>query len=87
VALHREVTAAGVGAAVAQDPQVLGAELFRWLSDDPLRRAAADKAGPFVWENYDWQWIARRWVGHYSRIAGSHQMSGGAGIGSNKRPL
>lgn len=68
VGIWREIVAAGVGAAVKQDAEVLAAELSRWLGDDAMRRTAAQKARPFVWENYDWLKIARRWGDHYERL-------------------
>jgi glycosyltransferase involved in cell wall biosynthesis len=68
VNLHGEVSAAGVGGVVPLDPDTLARELGRWLSDDPLRREAASRAGPFVRERYLWDQIARRWVGHYERL-------------------
>jgi hypothetical protein len=43
--------------------------LARWLSDDTLRDAAADRAQAYVNENYDRLAQARRWVEHYQRLA------------------
>jgi glycosyltransferase involved in cell wall biosynthesis len=68
VNLHGEVAGAGVGGVVPLDPEALARELARWLADGDLRRQAAVRAGPFVRERYLWEQIARRWVGHYSRL-------------------
>lgn len=70
VGIHKQITRAGVGAAVATDPITLSAELERWLANTELRRVAAEKARPFVWRNYDWQQIAVRWLGHYQKLTG-----------------
>jgi len=69
VNLHPDIAAAGVGAAVPLNVEALAAELDRWLDDDALRAAAAAKAAPFARDRYDWNAIARRWVGHYRRVA------------------
>jgi glycosyltransferase involved in cell wall biosynthesis len=68
VNLHGEVAGAGVGGVVPLDPEALPRELARWLGDGDLRRQAAGRARPFVRERYLWEQIARRWVGHYSRL-------------------
>lgn len=68
VNVHREITAAGVGAAVPTQVAPLTNELSRWLSDAAMRRAAAEKARDFVWQNYDWDKIARRWVDEYAAV-------------------
>lgn len=69
VALHEEVRTAGVGAVVpARDAEALARELDRWLADGALRRGAAARARPFVWERFGWGKIAARWGEHYSRI-------------------
>lgn len=71
VNLHPEVKATGVGGVVPMDVDPLARELDRWLDDEPMRRAAAEKAPVFVRERYDWDAIARRWVGHYGGLCGS----------------
>ena len=71
VGIHREITEAGVGAAVPLAIEPLARELHRWLADPQLRRAAAERARPFVWENYDWQRIAERWCSQYDRLIGA----------------
>ena len=69
VNIHQQITAAGVGGVVPTRVEALAAELDRWLSDEPLRRAAADRARPFVWQHYDWDEIARRWAERYGALA------------------
>jgi glycosyltransferase involved in cell wall biosynthesis len=71
VNLHPEISAAGVGGVVPLDSDALARELDRWLDDEPLRRAAAARAPAFVRERYDWDSIARRWVGHYEKVCAS----------------
>jgi len=69
VAIHSDITAAGVGAAVPLEVPAVAAELKRWVDDADLRRRAAERARPFVWERYDWNNIARRWKDHYAALA------------------
>ena len=71
VNIWRSVVEAGVGAAVATNVDVLAQELARWLRDPALRAAAAARARPFVWANFDWTEIARRWEKHYQRLRGA----------------
>jgi glycosyltransferase involved in cell wall biosynthesis len=71
VNLHPEITAAGVGGVVPLDVDALARELDRWLDDDAMRHAAGAKGRAFVRERYDWDAIARHWIGHYERICGS----------------
>jgi glycosyltransferase involved in cell wall biosynthesis len=68
VNLHPDISAASVGGVVPLDADALARELDRWLDDESLRRAAASRAPAFVRERYDWDAIARRWVGHYERV-------------------
>jgi glycosyltransferase involved in cell wall biosynthesis len=68
VNIHREITAAALGGVVPTRIEPLAAELDRWLSDEVLRQAAAGRAREFVWQHYDWDQIARRWLGHYQRL-------------------
>ena len=77
VNLHPDIIAAGVGGVVPLDPAALSRELDRWLNDDELRQSAAKIAPAFARERYDWDEIARRWVGHYVAIqkAGSRGVS------------
>lgn len=71
VNLHPDVQSARVGGVVPMDVDALARELDRWLDDDRLRREASEKAPAFVRERYDWDAIARRWVGHYGKLCGS----------------
>lgn len=73
VNIHDAITAAGVGQMTPMDVDAIAAELVRWMTDSALRQAAAAKARPFVWDHYDWNAIARRWVGHYDRLIGRAQ--------------
>lgn len=68
VALHRQTTAAGVGASVPLDVDTLASTITRWLGDTALHRAAADKAPGWVRENFDWDAIARAWAQHYQTL-------------------
>ncbi len=69
VALHGEVVAGQVGSSVrVGDVSQLAAELDRWFGDDSLRRAAAERARPFVRQHFDWRAVAEHWVGHYQRL-------------------
>ena len=61
-------TAAAVGGVVKTDGKLLAIELRRWMSDEGLRKPAAERARPFVWQRYDWRQIARRWVNHYDQL-------------------
>jgi glycosyltransferase involved in cell wall biosynthesis len=53
---------------VPLDADALARELDRWLDDTALRTTAAERAPAFVRERYDWDSIAKRWVGHYQRV-------------------
>ena len=79
VNIHREIAAANVGAVVPTRVEPLAAELRRWLSDDALRAAAAERTRPFTRQAYDWQRIARRWAEHYRQIVESHCARAGSG--------
>jgi glycosyltransferase involved in cell wall biosynthesis len=50
------------------DVGLLAAEITRWLNDENLRLAAARRAIPFVAERFDWDVVAREWVGHYQKL-------------------
>lgn len=73
VNLHPEVTAAKVGAVVPMEVPALAAELDRWLDDDALRHSAASRAPAFARRRFDWDQIARRWVGHYQKVVANHR--------------
>lgn len=68
VGIWREIIDAGLGGVADQDAESLGQEIAVWLRDPARRRAAADKARPFVWKKYDWLPIAERWRGHYTEV-------------------
>ena len=68
VNIHPEIASAQVGAVVPLDVDILAREITRWMSDDKLRDAAAQRARPFVWERYDWNQIAARWKEHYRKL-------------------
>lgn len=72
VNLHPEISPAKVGTIIEASCNALVPALNQWLSDAPMRRAAAQRARPFVWSTYDWNVIGPRWVGHYQDITGRH---------------
>jgi hypothetical protein len=49
----------------------VAAELKRWLDDTAMRDAAAGRAREFALGTFDWDEIARHWVGHYARVGGA----------------
>jgi glycosyltransferase involved in cell wall biosynthesis len=68
VNLHPQISSGGVGAVVPMDVTALAQTLDRWLDDGNLRQSAAAAARPFARKRYDWDEIARRWVGHYRGV-------------------
>jgi glycosyltransferase involved in cell wall biosynthesis len=68
VNIWREVVDAGVGAAVPTKIDDLADAIRLWMSNPEKRLAAGERGRAFVRERYDWNTIARRWVGHYERI-------------------
>jgi glycosyltransferase involved in cell wall biosynthesis len=70
VNIHRKITTADVGAVARVDLSEMAALLTKWLNDPALRRAASERARPFVAANYDAQRIAARWAEHYAALAG-----------------
>jgi glycosyltransferase involved in cell wall biosynthesis len=68
VNIWQEIAEASVGGVIRTDVRMLTDELRRWMSDDALRRGAAERARPFVSGRYDWREIAGRWNGHYSSL-------------------
>ncbi len=76
VGLYPEIQAAGVGAAVGLDVTALAECLDRWLADEVLRSAAANKARPWVRERFNWDIIAAHWGRHYDQIAGRTSTAG-----------
>src|SRR5687768_2010235 len=71
VNLHPDIAAAGVGGVVPLDVDALACELDRWIGDQPMRRAAGERARDFARDRYDWDTIAGRWVGHYESLCAS----------------
>jgi glycosyltransferase involved in cell wall biosynthesis len=71
VYLHPEISRGGVGGVVPMNVGALARELDRWLGDEALRLDASRRAPAFVRERYDWDTIARRWVGHYAKLRAS----------------
>jgi glycosyltransferase involved in cell wall biosynthesis len=69
VNICNEIRDAGVGGVVPTQVELLAREIARWMNDDQLRAEASRRAVPFVRERYDWNQIARRWVGHYESLA------------------
>lgn len=68
VNIYQEIVDAGVGVAVPLEVPTITRTLDKWLGDESLRRSAAGRCRDFVWKNYDWNQIARRWVDHYTRL-------------------
>jgi len=68
VALHRQTTAAGVGATVPLDVNTLASTLTHWLTHPDVRHAAAAKAKPWVQSHFDWDTIAVSWSERYHRL-------------------
>jgi glycosyltransferase involved in cell wall biosynthesis len=75
VNIRQEIADAGVGVVVPTDPQKIAAALDQWLTDDPLREAAATKAAPFARRMYDWARIAQNWKQHYESIVSNNRVS------------
>jgi glycosyltransferase involved in cell wall biosynthesis len=65
------IRAGQVGGVARLDADDLARELDRWLADDRMRKAAAERARPFAFENFNWTGIAGRWTGHYRRLTGT----------------
>jgi glycosyltransferase involved in cell wall biosynthesis len=66
VAIADEIASAGVGGVVpVGDVDKLAAAMAQWLQDTDARRRAVERARPFVWERFDWNQVAKRWVEHY----------------------
>jgi hypothetical protein len=63
------VTSAGAGEALPLDERRWSAALGAWMTDDARRARAGAAARAAALDLYDWDHIARRWGGHYARIA------------------
>ena len=70
VSIHRDLVRAGVGAVVERDSKALAVELSRWLHDHSMRRAAAAKCRPFVWDHFGAHCDAQNWDRIYRDAAG-----------------
>lgn len=70
-----QIRAAGVGAVVPLEVEALTLSLDEWIEGTSLRRQASVRARPFVFENYNWQEIARRWKTRYFEICGFNHAS------------
>ena len=75
VNIHPEIVAAQVGAVVPLNVEALAREITRWMSDNKLREAAAQRSRAFVWERYDWNHIAMRWKEHYQKLSDNYEKS------------
>jgi glycosyltransferase involved in cell wall biosynthesis len=70
VNLYRELESAGVALACDVNAPSVTAALRRWLVDAPQERSkAAVRAKAVARERFDWDQVARRWLGHYERWA------------------
>jgi glycosyltransferase involved in cell wall biosynthesis len=76
VHIHPDITKARVGGVVPLSVDALAVELDQWLADSTLRKEAAARTRPFVWQQYDWSKIASRWKNHYDRIAHAREGAG-----------
>jgi glycosyltransferase involved in cell wall biosynthesis len=72
VNIQDAISRAGLGGVARTEVPSLARMIETWLADDSKRAAAAAAARRFVWENFDWNRIARRWDGHYAGLAGQH---------------
>ncbi|TVQ51022.1 MAG: glycosyltransferase [Phycisphaerales bacterium] len=68
VNLHREVSSNRIGAVVPTEVNALTQALDAWIGDESMRHEAAQRARPFVMDNYDWVQISRRWAEHYRAL-------------------
>jgi glycosyltransferase involved in cell wall biosynthesis len=69
VNIWQQVTSAGAGEALPLDERRWSAALGAWMTDDARRARAGAAARAAALDLYDWDHIARRWGGHYARIA------------------
>lgn len=70
VNIFAELRDAGVARIAERDPAAIAVAIGQWFGEAPERRAeVAARCRPFVRERYDWSSIARRWLGHYERLA------------------
>jgi glycosyltransferase involved in cell wall biosynthesis len=70
VGIADDVTAAGAGAVVPLQQDLLAAELARWLGNAFLRANAGAQGRAYAFERFGWHEIGQRWAGHYAAILG-----------------
>ena len=70
VNVYEEIVSAGVGEATPVRADAVAAAVSAWLLDDPRRLAAASRAAGWAASRFDWNRIAARWAGHYTRLNG-----------------
>jgi glycosyltransferase involved in cell wall biosynthesis len=68
------IQANGVGGVTRCTVDSVAVELQRWLSDSALREAAAANARALALATFDWDAIARHWVGHYQEVGRSFRL-------------
>jgi pyruvate-ferredoxin/flavodoxin oxidoreductase len=71
VAIHPQIARAGVGEVVPLSTPAVAAAIARWMSDSKLRADAAGRTRPFVWQEFDWDQIGRRWIDQYASVCRS----------------
>ncbi|MDW8262550.1 MAG: glycosyltransferase [Phycisphaerales bacterium] len=70
VNIWKELSAAGAAGVVPTDESRLTEMLRLWLNDESIRSAHSAAGKAFARRRYDWQEIARRWLGHYQALVG-----------------
>jgi glycosyltransferase involved in cell wall biosynthesis len=68
VAIHPEIGRAGVGQVVPLSTPAVAAAIAQWMKDPAMRAEAAARARPYVWQEFDWDQIGRRWIEHYQLL-------------------
>lgn len=61
----------GAGEIVSRDPAKLAQAIDRWIGDRGLCEQASRQARTHAFAAFDWDQIARRWLGHYDAVRGS----------------
>jgi glycosyltransferase involved in cell wall biosynthesis len=85
VNIWQTVKEANVGGVVPTQVEPLAAELNRWLSDDTLRKSAAQRAAALVRREYDWSEIAKRWVMRYDELRTPRRLLYSTSAGEDER--
>ncbi len=67
VDIHADIAREGLGGVIPLDAERLAAALADWTGDAERRRAAGLRARAYGLR-HDWDHIAERWSGHYSRL-------------------